>query len=229
MWHWQKGVGRSSVHSPNCITADLIRRDIFVFMGRKQPNESIDYDLIMDDFDRLLPLYRFVEGSKTFPDLSTSMNDGDWFESGCSPKPFTTKATVVEKQIDVRLRHNQIEVALYRNLASIHGEANVRAEIKNAGGQIDVVLRKGNRFCFLEIKTAMSARGCIREGIAQLLEYAFWPGAQIAEKLVIVGEPEFDEESKQYLKTLKQRFSLPLEYQQFDIARGMLVGGNTLL
>jgi hypothetical protein len=69
-----------------------------------------------------------------------------------------------------------------------------------------------------EIKTAMSARGCIREGLAQLLEYSFWPRAQVADKLVIVGEPALDEDSHKYLTTLRQRFSLPLEYQQFDVA-----------
>jgi hypothetical protein len=150
MWHWQKDVGRSSDHSPTCITADLIRRGIFVFMGRMQPSKSIDYDLILGDFDRLLLLYRFVESAKTFPELSEPTNGGFRFECGCIPKLFSTTATVVQREVDVRLRHNEIEVALHRHLTSIHGEENVRAEIANAGGQVDIVVRKDDKYWFYE-------------------------------------------------------------------------------
>lgn len=69
----------------------------------------------------------------------------------------------------------------------------------------------------------MSARGCIREALAQLLEYSFWPGAQVAEKLVIVGEPALDSESKRYIGVLRKEFLLPIEYQQFDLASGTIV------
>jgi hypothetical protein len=57
--------------------------------------------------------------------------------------------------------------------------------------------------------------------LAQLLEYSFWPGAQRAEKLVIVGEPVLDREAERYINILREQFSLPIEYQQF--ADGKLV------
>jgi hypothetical protein len=84
----------------------------------------------------------------------------------------------------------------------------------------DVVVRRGERFWFYEIKTAMSAQACIREGLAQILKYSYWPGAQEAERLVIVGEPSLDGDAERYLATLKERFSLPIEYQQIDLAKG---------
>jgi len=129
---------RSSNHPPTHIADELIRRDVFVFMGRLQPAESIDYELVVSDFDRLLPLYRFVEGTKTFPELSEAKDGGFRFEAGCTPRPSSTTATVVQRELDVRLRHNEVEFALYRHLASIHGEENVRAEIANVGGLVDV-------------------------------------------------------------------------------------------
>jgi hypothetical protein len=58
------------------------------------------------------------------------------------------------------------------------------------------------------------------EGLAQILEYSYWPGAQEAERLVIVGEPSLDGDAERYLATLKERFSLPIEYQQIDLAKG---------
>jgi hypothetical protein len=222
MWHSQKGV-RSSDYPPTHITPDLIRRNNFVFMGQLQGAESIDYDRIVDDFDRLLPLYRFAEGRKTFPEISTAKTGDFRFESGCTPKPISTTATMVEREIDVRLRHNELEIALHHHLGSVHGYENVRAEIANVGGRVDVVVRSDDRFWFYEIKTAMSARGCIREALAQLLEYSFWPGAQIADRLVIVGEAILDEDSQKYLTTLREHFAFPLEYRQFDLAGGRFI------
>lgn len=80
-----------------------------------------------------------------------------------------------------------------------HGAENVGTELDKAGGQVDLVVRRANKYCFYEIKTAISARGCIREALAQLLEYSFWPGAQEAEKLIVVGEPSLDQDAEQYL------------------------------
>ena len=50
------------------------------------------------------------------------------------------------------------------------------------------------------------------------------PGSfsESAEELIIVGETALDEESRQYLTKLKQNFSLPIEYQQFELASGSL-------
>jgi hypothetical protein len=91
------------------------------------------------------------------------------------------------------------------------------------GTYIDVAVREGNEYIYYEIKTGLSAQSCIREAIGQLLEYSYWPGAQSATRLVIVGEPQFDEHAKAYLETLKKKFSLPLEYRQFDMNLGLLL------
>lgn len=48
-----------------------------------------------------------------------------------------------------------------------------------------------------------------------MLEYSCWPGAQMAEELIILGEHTLDADSKHYLAILRKRFSLPIEYQQF--------------
>ena len=231
MWHWdnerQRGQPhrrkRSSDYRPAPIQADLIRRGVFVFLGRMQPSDAIDYDLIMDDLDRLLPLYRFAEGGEAYPVTVEPTNDGFQFKSGCSIKPTSTTASLAERQLNIDLRHNELQRALHDHLAGLHGVGNVGTELASAGGQVDVVVRRGDKFWFYEIKTSMSARGCIREALAQLLEYSFWPGAQKADKLVIVGEPALDSESKQYIGVLREEFVLPIEYQQFDRCSGTIV------
>lgn len=223
MWHWVEGDRKQSDHYPAPITPDLMKRGFFIFLGKMQPLGDMDFDLIVDDFDRLLALYRFVEGSGTFPLVAEKAERGFQFKSGCAVKPISTMASLMERQLNVSLRHNEIQRALHDHLVSIYGSDNVGTELQSAGGRIDVAVRHGGKFWFYEIKTAISARGCIGEALAQLLEYSYWPGGQVAEKLIIVGEPALDPDSERYLATLAQEFSLPIEYQQFDLASGTLI------
>jgi hypothetical protein len=221
MWHSDENE-RGADHPPTPIQADLIRRGMFVFMGRMQAADAIDYDLIVEDFDRLLPLYRFVEGRATFPQVAEPTKGGFQFKPGCTVKSESATASLAERQLNIILRHNELQRALHDHLASLYGADDVGTERESAGGQVDVIVRRGEKFWFYEIKTSMSARGCIREALAQLLEYSFWPGAQEAEKLIIVGEPPLDANADLYLVALRKRFALPIAYQQFEMAKGML-------
>jgi hypothetical protein len=40
---------------------ELVTPSSFVFLGKRQASDSIDYETILNDFDRLLPLFRYVE------------------------------------------------------------------------------------------------------------------------------------------------------------------------
>lgn len=222
MWYWVKSERKESDHYPAPIAPDLMKRGFFIFLGKMQPSNDIDYDLIADDLDRLLSLYQFVEGTNTFPEIVESTKRGFQFKSGCTVKRGSSTVSLAERQLNITLRQNEIQTALHDHLASIYGLDDVGTERESGGGRVDVVVRRVEKFWFYEIKTAMSARGCIREALAQLLEYSYWPGAQVAEKLVIVGEPPLDSESERYLATLRDQFSLPIEYQQFDLASGTL-------
>ena len=68
-----------------------------------------------------------------------------------------------------------------------------------------------------EIKTALTARACLRDAFGQLLEYAFWPGAQEPTRFIVVGETAVDEEAREYLHQLRKRFSLPIEYETIEL------------
>lgn len=216
MWFWRDGQ-RSADYRPVPIEPALIQRGVFICMGKTQAGTSIDFDMIVEDFDRLLTLYRFVEGGVN--EVFTK-NSGFRFEPGCSVKLSNTKASYAQRELDVTLRHNDIQVALHNHLCTQFGRDNVGTERPNAGGKVDVIVHRNGSFWFYEIKTAATARGCISEALSQLLEYSYWPGAQVAERLIVIGEPSLDSESAQYLATLRQRFSLPLEYQRFDLSSG---------
>jgi hypothetical protein len=221
MWHYSDGE-RSTNYPPAPIPSELVRAGAFIFLGKLEAESEIDCDRILDLFDRLLPLYRFVEGDSTFPVLTD--NAKFVFNSGCSQKSRSTTASSVERTVDVSLRHNELQLALFEILRKKYGDKEVGSELDNgAGARVDVVVRRNSGFWFYEIKTAGSSRGCIREALAQLIEYSLWPGAQEAERLIIVGEPTLDKDSRSYLARLNRDFNLPIEYQQLDMESRRLV------
>ena len=111
-----------------------------------------------------------------------------------------------------------MQEALYHRLASQFGADNVGTELASGvGTSVDLVVCRPDGYWFYEIKTAHSPRACIREALGQLLEYAFWPGAQEASRLIIVGESPIDKQGAEYLRQLKTRFSLPVDYEQISL------------
>jgi hypothetical protein len=222
MWHYANW-SRSSDYAPGPIPSELFRPRVFIFLGELRPRLNIDYDRILDVFDRLLHLYRYVEGTMSYPAIAP-VNGAFTFVPGCTVKPATTTASAAQRELDVFLRHNEIQLALYRHLVSKYGDVVSTEQANGAGGRIDVVLRHGSDYWFYEIKTALSARGCVGEGLAQLLEYSFWPRLQEAKRLIIVGEPAPDADTNTFLARLRSQFALPVYYERFDMASGQLVG-----
>src|SRR5439155_7760093 len=143
MWHWCQG-DRSSEHLPTQIEADLIRPQAFVFLGRVRAADTIDYDLVMDDFDRLLPLYRFVEGDAAFPEINERRRQGFQFSPGCTVRPARTTASYPERELELAFRHRELQIALYDRLVSTYGADQVATELGNMGGLIDMTVRQGD-------------------------------------------------------------------------------------
>ena len=214
MWHWRDGA-RSSESSPGPIPPDFVAHGVFLFLGHRKPVIELDHDSVLTVMDRLLPLYKYVESNGRAQPLSDPHAKEFVFRSGCPIKPATTTATLAQKQLDVDLRHNMLQQALYRKLVREHGHENVGSEVSTGiGTSIDLVVRQPNGYWFYEIKTFQSPRACVREALGQLLEYSFWPGSQEARRLIIVGESAPDEDVRNYCRCLNKRFSLPIEYQK---------------
>lgn len=216
MWHYAPN--KSDEYQPKLITSDLVAKGVFIFFGKKLPLDDLNYELILETLDRLLPIYLYIEEfSKHSDDESSSVvvaiNTGFKFSAGCSKKPSLTTASTTEKQLNVLLIHNDIQYKLYNNLCAEFGSENVGTEINTNGLSIDVVLKLGNSYHFYEIKTATTARACIRQALGQILEYSYWPGHQQAAKLIIVGPAKIQPDELIYLEFLRNTFSLPLDYQ----------------
>lgn len=216
MWHYDEN-GRSEDRPPGPIPSALVREHVFVFMGNRQPPKKIDYEDVLDDFDRLLPLYRYVESHGATAPVPLP-KAGFSFTAGMSKKVKTAKATLPEKELDLDLRHNLLQEALYQRLAAKHGKDHIRTEQPSGVGTlIDIVVKTNNEYWFYEIKTALTARACLREAIGQLLEYGLWPGAQEPARFIVVGQSAIEKDGQEYLNRLRKRFSLAIEYADIAI------------
>ena len=226
MWHFDESGDRSHDYVPTPIPATLVKPEVFIFLGCLRPREEVEPETILEDFDRLLPVYRFVEGSDSFPVISDSGAKFE-FSPGCSNKPSSTTVSIVERKLNRQLRHNDLQFKLHARLTEKYGKGSVGTEVPTGNGTlVDVVVRSEDRFQYYEIKTGSSARACIREALAQLLEYSYWPCSQEAESLTVVGEAKLDDDAARYLKLLRSKFKLPISYVQFEMESGRLVELN---
>lgn len=218
MWHWQNGK-RSPEYAVDQIGANLVKDKTFVFVGKRVHESKIDVSKILTEFDKLYPLYCYVESGE----LLSDPNEKFEFKFGFSKKQIRSSATSLEKQIDINLRHNQIQYLVCEALQSKYPESGIQDEYKvSQGAQVDVVVEFLNAYWFYEIKITPNARAAIREALGQLIEYTHWPSNNRAEKLIVVGEATATTQEIAYIDMLRKRYKIPLYYQRFDITNKCL-------
>jgi len=146
------------------------------------------------------------------------------FVPGHSAKKSQTKSSYEKHSVPVDLVHNQMQTVIYRHLVKKYGRDNVGTEVDAGYGSqsIDLVVREDSGFTFYEIKTSYSVRLCVREALAQLLEYAYYPNKGNAQRLVVVSPSAVTTEVQSYLANLRERFKIPIYYQRFDPETGSL-------
>jgi hypothetical protein len=109
-------------------------------------------------------------------------------------------------------RHNILQNALDKFLRTLYGDNSVRYETDF----VDIQLHRGKEVTYFEIKMALTAKGCIREALGQLLEYNMYPGLQRATEMVIVGEMKPEADDVAYLLYLREEFGIPLRYIRWN-------------
>ena len=205
----------SGYHEVRPVSPEIVELNAFIFIGKFQDPQYVSIEQILYDFDRLLPMYEFVEYDGISPHKKRYIDSG--FKPGLTKKPSRTTASMTERRLNKSLRHNDIQFALGQILIQRHGIDKVGDEFITANGKrVDLVVKDGNEMIFYEIKVCESAQHCIRQAIGQLLEYSYWPNVSRATKLVVVGEAELDQEAQEYLSTLHKEFRLPIDYEQFE-------------
>lgn len=140
------------------------------------------------------------------------------FASGGMGVKDRTSAVYRGKITDIDLVHNQIQKCLRELFDEQYGSVNVSVEnLTGFGTKIDVVVRLGKSFVFYEIKTANTAKQCIREALSQLLEYSCYTNRNLAKRLVVVSPAKLTDEANTYLQNIRKLFNIPLFYQSIDL------------
>lgn len=221
MWHFAGD--RSPDYAPRPIQADLVREGVFIFLGGRMSAVSPNPHLCLRLLDRLLPLYRHVEADAGAADAQIQP------DSVLAPAALvlidrlgdtpllSTTATYRERQLDVTYRHREIQLGLRDRLRREFPGAPIGTEVFVGEKLIDLVLETNEGLWFYEVKTAATARSCLREAIGQLLEYALWPTGPTPSRLIVVGEPPLDRAGAAYLGRLNERFPIPLSYQALPL------------
>ena len=220
MWHYHDNGEHPSEDRPvSSITDALFKVDTFIMLGIRVADNAVDVRDFLAGFDSLLPLYVYVESVQQDPPFPARLD----FTPGCPSFVETTNATQTGRTVDVALRHKTLQRALYKHLCREAGHDNVQVERPLAlGVRVDAAVCRDGRESFYEVKVAPTVRSCVRVALGQLIEYAFWPSANRASEVVIVGEAELDSDSKDYLDFLRQRFGLPLWYRRINMSRNVL-------
>ncbi len=138
------------------IPKNIVQQGAFIFLGKLQKENRFSYDEILNDFDRLLPLYIYVE-SKTKPEIKKVK--GLVFLPGCTVKKKAIKVTKEKIAVVVDLRHNLIQERLYKRLVKKYGKKSVGTECMTVdGNRIDIVVMLKDKVIYYEIKTALSEK-----------------------------------------------------------------------
>ena len=189
MWHWHEG-RRSDNRSPEVVPRRLYAEEVFIFIGKYEQVDAFDAETVLRDFDRLLPLYKYVESESDFPilDDESGFTFRPEHQSDRPERRYRTDAIREIGQNEVYLRHSQLQDVLEQELRSELGNQVALEHPDGIGGRVDLIAQRGDDLEFYEIKIGGSARSCIRQALGQLMEYGFWPGAARPAKLFVVGE-----------------------------------------
>jgi hypothetical protein len=219
---WDDDRAWSGDHTLRPVPAEIAQLGAFIFIGARQDLANVNVDAILRDFDRLLPMYEFVEGARALQ--MDRCEEPPPLMPGLTRKPVTAGMSVAARRLNKDLRHNIIQYALGEHLIEKYGKGSVCDELPTGNlTKIDLAVKDGEDYIYYEIKVAETAQHCIRQALGQLLEYSYWPGARRAKGLVIVGEPPCDAYARRYMKDLQKEFKLPVEYRQFNLDKKMLI------
>jgi hypothetical protein len=210
---WRHSIDeRSPVHRPTEIPEEQVMPGTFVFVGMATMFNDPDYDRMVTTFNRLLPAYLYVEGGRNAVSAPSKVTLE--FKPGFSLGVTETVSNAAAKSVPMLLRHKLIQKALFDLLVAEYGEDHVGGEQpSDAGGLIDMVVQTPEKRILFEVKTASTARGCIREALGQVLDYALWPGSRNVDEIVVVGEAGATDAETSYVALLAKSLPIPISYR----------------
>ena len=139
------------------------------------------------------------------------------FKSGHNPKFEGDIDFKMQSQRKATLLHNKIQTSVYNILLKEFNFNSIGTEVPTNNGSVDIVRRTDESYVFYEIKTSQSVKSNIRQGLSQLLEYAYWGEIAKVTELIIIGPSPSSDSSKKYLAKLREDFKIPVYYMYYNL------------
>jgi hypothetical protein len=219
IWVWYDNQIVKPETAVRSISSDEMRLGYFIFVGRHVPAELIDIYNVLQTFDELMPIYRFVEGHPdSFISLRPEDSGFEFVERFDVPQGDTTNRSS-QVPTSVNLSSRRLTVALRDILKNEEPAVLFGTEIPSgSGGRIDLVVKTVDGFFDLyEVKPAVAARHAIRQALPQLLEYAFRSDNPRVRNLYIASDANLDAVSERFLRKLQAR-NIPVYYRHIPRA-----------
>lgn len=218
MWSKSRRNGFSAISRPHIIGSHLAKIGTFVFLGKTIAQSDLDLDDVLTTLDRLFQVWHFIETASRRSTSPMAPSDPWGVRPGWRSPVLQRLCTSRELSLDVTFRHFILQKKMYDILIQEFGYENVGQEhYAPGGGIIDLIALTPHGRMIFEIKTAHTARQCVREALGQIMDYGYWNGADGLHSLVIVGEPASDEEVDQYLVLLSSSLPAPVFYRSLPL------------
>lgn len=182
---------------------DVLQSDELIEIAENDVNITTNrYKLLPQKSDIILGTYSDSdedEGNKKNPNKRKRV-----FNSECEYDPY----------------HDQMQNAIFELLKSSGQYDYKKVQIEK--GRVDIKAKtQEDTWHYFELKTD-KAKLSIRKALGQILEYAFFPDENKAEKLIIVSDEKPDESVIKYLNHIRTLFGLPISYKYFNLEKNEL-------
>lgn len=146
--------------------------------------------------------------------LNTMTNSANIIlKSATTTKTQVSEAVFITRAIkgkEIHPKQAPIQNSLYKQLDKFYTHQG--GEVLLESNNVDLTLNFQGKTTLIEIKPAPSAKQAIRLAIGQLLEYAHYPSKNAEKLLVIVSDVKLENDDKNYLKLLNEKYKLPVKY-----------------
>jgi hypothetical protein len=181
----------------------------FKFKNVSQPDELIE--VAEDDINITTNRYKLLP-RKTDIALGTVTEED---ETEGNKRNTNKRKKVFNSDCEYDPYHDQMQNAIHELLKN-SGQYDYK-KVFIEKGRVDIkAITKENTWHFFELKTD-NAKQSIRKALGQILEYAYFPDTEKAEKLIIVADEEPNAEVIKYLDHIRNKFDLPISYRHFNL------------
>jgi hypothetical protein len=186
----------------------------FKFKDVSQPDELIE--IANSDINITTNRYKLLP-RKT--DITFGMTDEDNETEG-NIKNTNKRRKVFNSDCEYDPYHDQMQNAIFEFLKTSKKDNYKKVFIEK--DRVDIKAKtQMDTWHYFEIKTD-NPKKSIRQALGQIIEYAYFPNTEKAEKLIIVADTEPNNDVIKYLDHIRNKFDLPITYRYFDFNKNEL-------